>query len=47
MQTWKDDEFLLGFKFSCVQISRKGFFVVARVKTFAHLTKTPAMYASI
>ena len=26
MQTWKDDEFLLGFKFSRVQISRKGFY---------------------
>ena len=26
MQTWKDDEFLLGFKFSHVQISRKGFY---------------------
>ena len=25
MQTWKDDEFLLGFKFSRAQISRKGF----------------------
>ena len=25
MQTWKDDEFLLGFKFSRVQTSRKGF----------------------
>ena len=24
MQTWKDDEFLLGFKFSRIQISRKG-----------------------
>ena len=26
MQAWKDDEFLLGFKFSRVQISRKGFY---------------------
>ena len=26
MQTWKDDEFLLGFKFSRVQISREGFY---------------------
>ena len=26
MQTWKDDEFLLSFKFSRVQISRKGFY---------------------
>ena len=25
MQTWKDDEVLLGFKFSRVQTSRKGF----------------------
>ena len=25
MQTWKDDDFFLGFKFSSVQISRKGF----------------------
>ena len=25
MQTWKDDEFLLGFKFCRVQTSRKGF----------------------
>ena len=25
MQAWKDDEFLLGFKFSRVQTSRKGF----------------------
>ena len=25
MQTWKDDEFLLSFKFSRVQTSRKGF----------------------
>ena len=24
-QSWKDDEFLLGFKFSRVQTSRKGF----------------------
>ena len=24
--TWKDDEFLLSFKFSRVQISRKGFY---------------------
>ena len=26
MQTWKDDEFSLGFKFSRVQISREGFY---------------------
>ena len=26
MQTWKDDDFLLSFKFSRVQISRKGFY---------------------
>ena len=26
METWKDDEFLLGFKFYRVQISRKGFY---------------------
>ena len=26
MQTWKDDDFLLGFKFSRVQTSRKGFY---------------------
>ena len=26
MRTWKDDEFLLSFKFSRVQISRKGFY---------------------
>ena len=26
MQTWKDDEFLLGFKFSRLQISREGFY---------------------
>ena len=26
MQTWKGDEFLLGFKFSRVQISREGFY---------------------
>ena len=26
MQTWKNDECLLGFKFSRVQISRKGFY---------------------
>ena len=25
MQTWKDDEFLLGFKFSRIQTARKGF----------------------
>ena len=25
MQTWRDDEFLLGFEFSRVQTSRKGF----------------------
>ena len=25
MQTWKDDDFLLGFKFSHVQTFRKGF----------------------
>ena len=25
MQTWKDDEVLLGFKFSRVEISREGF----------------------
>ena len=25
MQTWRDDEFLLGFEFSCVQTTRKGF----------------------
>ena len=26
MGTWKDDEFLLSFKFSRAQISRKGFY---------------------
>ena len=26
MQTWKDDEFLVGFKFFREQISRKGFY---------------------
>ena len=25
MQTWKEDEFLLSFKFSRIQTSRKGF----------------------
>ena len=26
MQTWKDDDFLLSFKFSRVEMSRKGFY---------------------
>ena len=26
MQTWKDDDFLLSFKFSRIEMSRKGFY---------------------